>query len=44
MVTDKSKCNKMKDIPADSLIKNYLPADYMDSYSCVITSKQAIAP
>lgn len=44
MVTDKSKCNKRKDIPADSLIKNYLPADYMDSYSCVITSKQAIAP
>jgi hypothetical protein len=25
-----SICDKMKDIPADSLIKNYFPVDYIE--------------
>ena len=34
----------MKDIPVDSLIRNYLPADYVDSFSKVIIAKQAMTP
>lgn len=39
-----STCNKKTNIPANSLIKNYLPADYIDSFSQVIRTRQAIKP
>ena len=32
----------MKDIPADSLIKNYFPVDYIDSFSKVMVTGQAL--
>ena len=34
----------MKDIPADSLIKNYFPVDYIDSFSKVMVTGQALTP
>lgn len=34
----------MKDMPTNSLIENYLPADYMDTFSREITLKQALTP
>ena len=34
----------MKDVPVNSLITNYLPANYIDSFSRTITSKQLITP
>lgn len=34
----------MNNMPTNSLIENYLPADYMDSYSKEITCKQRITP
>lgn len=34
----------MKDIPTNSLIKNYLPADYIDTFLREVTLKQAITP
>ena len=37
-----SICDKMKDIPADSLIKNYFPVDYIDSFSKVMVTGQAL--
>lgn len=39
-----SICDKMKDIPADSLIKNYFPVDYIDSFSKVMVTGQALTP
>ena len=39
-----SICDKMKDIPADSLIKNYFPVDYIDSFSKVMVTGQAKTP
>lgn len=34
----------MKDMPTNSLIENYLPADYIDTFSREITLKQAMTP
>lgn len=34
----------MKNIPTNSLIANYLPADYADSYSIEVRNKQQITP
>ena len=34
----------MKNIPTNSLIKKYLPADYVDSYSREVVSNQEITP
>lgn len=34
----------MKNSPTNSLIENYLPADYVDSFSRVVACKQAITP
>lgn len=34
----------MKNIPSDSLINNYLPADYVDSFGREITSNHEITP
>lgn len=34
----------MKDIPADSLIKNYFPVNYIDSFSKVMVTGQALTP
>lgn len=34
----------MKNIPTNSLIEKYLPADYVDSYSREIVCNQKITP
>lgn len=34
----------MRDIPKNSLIENFLPADYVDTFSREITGKQVITP
>lgn len=36
--------SKMKEAPANSLIINYQPADYMDSFSRIIVCEKAITP
>lgn len=34
----------MKNMPTNSLIEKFLPANYVDSYSRIITSENAITP
>ncbi|WP_455640515.1 DUF2867 domain-containing protein [Parabacteroides sp.] len=36
--------SKKKEIPTGSLIENYLPADYADTFSWIVICKQAITP